>query len=238
MVHLRIECRWRPRLTEDTGRFERRTGNAESRGCGAPYAGGYRARVAGDPAIRVAEAWSEWEAAGLADDALGRPGRAPHPGGRVRFAFHAVIRLRPAVDAGGEARRAQHPGREARRESGNIAELPVDTGLQSVRGPGHAGELQRHSAHAGVLRVGIFFRSDSVVTPGAGVSVNAIDVAAGRATDQEVRVVADGHSHKAIAARTHRQVVEVVAGIGRGLVVVGEGHVIPPSRSRGASAAR
>src|SRR5262245_19423864 len=232
MVHLRIECRCRPRLTEDTGGFERRTGDAESRACGAPYAGRYRTLVAGDPAVRVAEAWSEWEAAGLPDDAVCAPGRAPHPGGGVRFTFHAVIRLRPAVDAGGEARGAQHPGREARRKFGNIAELPVDTRLQRVRGSGHAGELQRHSAHAGVLRVSIWCRSDSVVTPWAGVPVNAIDVAAGRATDPEVRVVANSHGHEAIAARTHRQVVVVGAAIGRELVVIGDGHVIPPSRSR------
>jgi len=144
------------------------------------------------------------------------------------------------VDAGGEARRAQHPGREARRKSGNIAELPVDTGLQSVRGPGHASELQRRAENAGIFRVSICFRSDSVaiVTPGAGVSKNAIDVAAGRAADPEVRVVPKGHGHKAKAARTHRQVVVVGAAICRELVVIGYGHVIPPSRSRGANAAR
>src|SRR5262245_40541799 len=104
MVHLRIECGGRSRLTEDAGSFARRAGNAESRGCGAPYAGRHRTLVARDPAVRVADAWSEWGPASLADDAVGALGRAPYPGGLVRFSFHAVIRLRPAVDAGGEAR--------------------------------------------------------------------------------------------------------------------------------------
>src|SRR5262249_13746264 len=89
-------------LRNGTRGFEGRTGNGEGICGGAPPAGGCGTLVA--PAggiVRVGEARSEWEAAGLPEDAICAPGRAPHPGRTVRFTFHAVIRLRPAVHAGG-----------------------------------------------------------------------------------------------------------------------------------------
>src|SRR5262249_61761494 len=102
MVQLRIECRRRPRLAEDTRGFERRTGDAEGVCGGTPYAGRNRTLVAA-PArvVRVGEAWPERKSARLAEDIICATGRAPHTGGRVRFTAPAVIELRPAAHAGG-----------------------------------------------------------------------------------------------------------------------------------------
>src|SRR5262249_38100817 len=80
-----------------------------------------------------------------------------------------------------------------------------------------------------LARVSVCCRPDrvAIVRAGAGISKNAIRVAARRTADSEVRVVPAGHGHEAKAARTHRQVVVVAAAICRELAVIGYGHGIP-----------
>src|SRR5262249_61273613 len=100
-------------------------------------------------------------------------------------------------------------------------------------------ELQRRAEDAGIARVSVCCRPDrvAIVTAGAGISKNAIRVAARRTADSEVRVVPAGHGDKAKAARTHRQVVVVAAAICRELVVIRLQTWDTPSQSRGPNAA-